>query len=67
MKVIKKEYREAEYTISLSQSELNTIALLLGKSTDAMVKDCATIHRLDYFCIGNRLTELYSSFSNQMK
>ena len=66
-KVIKLEY--GAYIAKLSQRELNTIALMLGHSSDELVKEKADDWEIGYndISLGNELTSLYAHFYSKME
>lgn len=67
MEVIKQEYGETEYTVKLTQSEINTIAATLGDSTGHTIEDYAKDYDLDKYFTGSKLTDLYRGFKNKVK
>lgn len=67
MEIIKQEYGETEYTVEITQSELNTIAATLGRTTDHTVRDYAKDYSLDKYFTSSKLTDLYKEFKNKVK
>jgi len=55
------------YKVELSQQELNTIALLLGHSSDELVKEKAEDWEIQQVSIKSELDSLYSNFFRHMK
>jgi hypothetical protein len=58
---------EPEHIIKLKQSELNTIALMLGKSTDELVVEAGEDWNIEDLCTGSLLNNLYQFFYAHMK
>ncbi|MCR4362064.1 hypothetical protein NUG13_12065 [Bacillus subtilis] len=64
MKVIKEEIKETEYTVKLTQTEVNTIALALGGSTPDQLKRKAKNYGINNFYID--CYALYRSFAEKI-
>lgn len=62
MKALKKEVIEVKHTLELTQTEVNTIAIIIGKTTDDLVKEGGRYHNIKSFITGNKLVDLFTEF-----
>lgn len=66
-KVVKLE--DGQFQATLSQEELNTIALLLGYNNDTIVLECADEWEIpsEALCLYDAATNLYQSFWSKVE
>ncbi len=58
--IVKNE--DGSYNVKIDQMELNTLSLLLGYSSDDLVKERAEDWEITNYCYGEPLDYLYNAF-----